>query len=93
MEMNRLPLARTVVRRMALPTPDRTEFRMLEALVADAVECAISTGKCAERFHGWEICVAVSHDSRPARAVLTIRHHGVLWQSASWMLDGPAVVH
>ncbi|KUY63382.1 hypothetical protein WI25_28680 [Burkholderia cepacia] len=66
--------------------PDSAELRMLEALVAEAVRCARTSGFCVERFHGWEITVTVSTAAGPARATLAIHHHGVAWQRASWVL-------
>ncbi|QCP55139.1 hypothetical protein FAZ95_39110 [Trinickia violacea] len=76
-----------------VPMPDRGEFKMLEALVSEAVQGALVSGFCVEHFHGWEIVVTVSGAFEAARATMTIRHHGVLWQTASWALEAPLVSH
>jgi len=80
---------------IAPPTPDSNEFRMLEALVVEAVRVAFAAGQCAERFHGWRISVRVERPSPSwttaggPQATLDIYHHDTLWQHSTWRLDWP----
>jgi hypothetical protein len=76
-----------------VPTPNQCEFRLLRALVSEAVSGALVSRFCVERFHGWEITVTVPGALVLPRATMTIRHHGVLWQTASWTLEAPVVTH
>lgn len=72
-----------------LPMPDTSEFKMLEAIVSQAVEHARLHGECTERFHGWRVHVSVHRSGLAPWAQLVIDYHGVVWQQATWRLDWP----
>lgn len=69
--------------------PDAGELKMLEALVAETVSAAITTGRSSEQFHGWEVQAWTSESRFVRRAHLRILYRHALWQQADWVLDWP----